>query len=467
MDDPCYDGYLSLCRPFTLAPPWDLLPAHPGALRGPADSAAALAILLERHGRQTMVDNGLARVGNDGSLTICPLLESPDVPLVVLRDPNGQGVTEIMTSAGSVFGRRRPFMAALHDAHTRKALDAHGHNLLLTGDLADTILLRSLGMAAAPISGLENLDQECLESLRTLFGVPCSLSSREANEREDAEDEAAARSPAPMEQRVCTSDQTAPAIPESEPQGADEPIKLVVVNWSPQELSLDAPENLRAAIQHLEDLKQHRRLDLKEIDVWKPRVESLESIRFGLERREATWVRDALLDSLDADYSWLDQLGSLCIAPAESLDLATAAEKVFEALGGRDEVASQRARQEAEACYRRLASEELVKPLLLEAQAACDPMDRIQMTQLAELTRVFLAKWPSAMAAMLSGTSDSHEPGRGRDSPLTDLLAISYQMSTLVQQGRKCKRYPVVTNNRRSSTLTGKTLGTLALPLKS
>jgi hypothetical protein len=427
-----------------------------------------------------------------------------------------------MTSAGSIGVEGLPYLAVLRDAPTVNALIANGHMLLVTSDLNGAILLRALGLAAVPVSGLEKLDRRGLEWLSTLFGVKCSSSELYDDEAaqpaapdqqwaseldqdactdeacDDDEDEiaqpaaplqqqtgepdqdacldemcddddeeaveAAAQPAATPQQQAGSLDQSAPAVTESEPRAVSKPIEIVLVGWSLQALQTNFLEGLQAAIDRLKDFHRFRGLDLLRISVWTPTTESLASIRFGIEQHEADWVRDAILESLDSQFCCLEDLQRHDIAAAEPVNLASATEQLVEALAADDGSGSRRGRKEAMASYRRLTYEKLIKPLLRDAEAMSDPLKAAQQAQFAQLTNVFLAAWPSAMEAELPANSKGLAVGFGKDSPLAALLATGKQMIALGQQLQKCKRNPSIKKNRAPLTITAKPAGNLALP---
>src|SRR5262249_38513684 len=55
---------------------------------------------------------------------------------------------------------------------------------------------------------------------------------------------------------------------------------------------------LKSAVSYLANLARFRGLGATDINEWAPRPEDLENIQFALERREAEWLRSAVVTSL-------------------------------------------------------------------------------------------------------------------------------------------------------------------------
>src|SRR5207244_2809245 len=144
---------------YVLPVPWNCCPADDHSFFGPADPHAALAILTERHTAQELVASGIVWADAEGTLALHPLLAVADVGVVVLIDSLTGSFRNLMTQPGGLLCTHAPLFEALGDKHTFAALDgAEDQNMLLTDTFADTVLLRSLSMAAAPrISRAPNL----------------------------------------------------------------------------------------------------------------------------------------------------------------------------------------------------------------------------------------------------------------------------------------------------------------------
>src|SRR5262249_21373288 len=106
-----------------------------------------------------------------GQLRLHPFLERPNAPFVRLRSPIDNQTIDLMTASGCIGRERWPLFAVMRDSRTLRALEATFGQLVLTDDLVDAIVLRSLGLAAAPIVGLSELDDAGIARLSTYFGV--------------------------------------------------------------------------------------------------------------------------------------------------------------------------------------------------------------------------------------------------------------------------------------------------------
>jgi hypothetical protein len=146
-----FDIFLEHCTGFQLAPPWEVVPPDPHAFLAPSDPAAAVAALLARYTAESVIEAGLAQRNAAGHPEIHPFLATPHAPLVALCDTSTGRVTNLLRDAGCVRGFRFTVFSVLVDQFSFRAIDGFFQELFLTGDIEDTVVLRSLGFAAAPV----------------------------------------------------------------------------------------------------------------------------------------------------------------------------------------------------------------------------------------------------------------------------------------------------------------------------
>jgi hypothetical protein len=436
--DGCYETYLSCCRPYRLPPPWDFLPADPTTLEGPAEPSAALKLLAEKHSPDALITSGLAARNADGELRVSPALSGGNTLIVVLQDSGSSAATNLLTNRGCLAGDEPPFLAVLKDRQTVESLDISEGRLVLAGNLPEAVLLRALGLPAAPVQGLADLDARGLQRLGKAFGIPCAPSRRE---RDDAVWAKAEASLSPVQRVAAGSGDPLPADENSESEKAETSREIVLADWSLPALSRESPAEIERAICHLCNLARYRRLDLSSVSIWTPANADLEGIRFVVEQREEKWVRDAIRDSLQENMQSVNRPHGFRAQRDEQLDLATATERLSEELlkNGSDE-SSRRRLRDAESNYRRLAVAEVVKPLLHEAQTAMDPVERMQQIQLAHLANMFLMKFPGVLREEVGGTA-AEVPGRQHQRATSELLMTSKQITVLAGEQIRCKQF--------------------------
>lgn len=440
--DACWTTYLTLCRPYELAEPWSGRRADDCALRGPADPAAAAAYLQDRHSAPKLIRGGLVRRDAAGGLTLHPLLAPPDVGLILLRDPATGKPVNLLTEEGCVCGDQAPAFAVLRDRHTRDALKGPQRELFLTGSLADAVLLRSFGLAAAPHIGFGRLKQSDVELLSTHFGVKQGPSEREREERfaaRQAERDAERAAHAATRKAQPGGPKSPPEVAEDETD-SDDLIRLTFVRWTPHLLSPQDPVGMAKVIEDLQLMKRHRRLEIEEICQWFPEPRDLEAIRFALARGESNWVHGAFLDCANAGIGSIEYFKPKAAVIAPPTDLAGAVEQLQAAmLVAHDEPSRQR-RREALSHYHRVVAQQITGPLLREAAHATDPLERALRLQFIQLSALFLEQAPQVREPFLHGLrrhGDKTNP-RG-DKSVAELLAIGGQMISLAKELTKWK----------------------------
>ncbi len=445
MDGNIFDSYLSFCSPFRLAPPWDFVRVDAQAFSGPPDPAAALAALLAIYIEQSLIDSGIARPNANGCLEIHPFLSIPDAPIIALRDSTygslNNPVNNLMTKFGCVTGHRYPLFATLRDKHSYSAIDRTWPELILTGDLEDAILLRSLGFAAAPIVGVSELDNYGLHLLGRYFGVkrPENLRFRDdkctPQTRTPAEKAAAQRNYAPPELM---------SLPGCHSVGADAQnfVTMTIANWSPKDLSLVEPPAIRLAVRYLRDLNSFRGHDLFDVNLWAPTSHPMASMKFALARHELGWAKRAIFDSLVWDKR------SMAVIPENKppIDMATAIEQLQDAFlhdsGNSD---SKKRSEAALAAYQSVVQRDLLGPITQQTQAIADPFERAIHAQWADLYALFLEKMLGIREGMFAGLKVNPRnreinDKKGDPKNVSELLAISKQLLALTNRVLPCTK---------------------------
>lgn len=426
----CLETYLRMCRPFRLPEPWSCLKAERTARRGPAVPSMVLTKLRKKCDERSLLDSGLLIRDGADELKLNPHLDSPDVGVLPLRNSRGE-VYDLLTEQGCVVGRQAPFVEILEDELTARCSADGTRSLFLTEKFVDIVLLRSLGYAAAPLTGVEGLNQAGLNLLRRKFGITLSPFGQEAQEQMGAE-------------RSGT---------EAHASSQSSHVRLTIVNWLPH--SLERSESSRAvqAIELLTQFERHRGLDLSELDVWRPSTRDIEELRFAMSRRERAWIDEAFRNSL---FRCCGALIGLKPDPDEisaPTNLAEAIELVDRMAARTGDDAGRKRLQEALRYYAAAIGKALIGPLMQQGEALPDPVDRILHFQMAKLTTLFFNLAPSVKTQILQLTSLGSGELTRFDKALEDLLAISGQLVTLTKETRKCKRRQVASKNRKARTI--------------
>ena len=461
MDGFRYEDYLALCEPWRFTDTWACIPADPSAFRGPLNPAAALAALTEKFSEQQLLDAGLVRRDVDGTLSMHALLAEPDVAIVALREPATGYVSNLMTTRGCVTGGRWPLFAARSDAHTLKALELSSGALLLTGDVEDTILFRSLGLPAVPIAGVADFSHQDLLLLDESFGVAHGPDDDpEPYEEQSIGPTDPANSP--------VGSPTAVAGPSYLPFGnasdseLDEEIRLTVVRWSPRSLSPAECDTVTQAVRYLHELEKFRRLDLGVVNEWLATADLLERIEFALARQEPSWVIDAVLDSLLLARSF--QSGQRSAEKNAPDDLVTVIEQLQDAHleqhdpGGRN-------RQKASLAYRRMVTRQITGPMRRQALAAADPSEQARQMIFAELFDVFVQKVQSVNVALSRPAAAGSAMARSHQDAVSELLTISNKLIPLAKE-LSSSTLPYKLHPKRPLVIDSQPCGNLALPTK-
>jgi len=486
MDGSCYETYMTLCEPFRFADQWACISADPCAYRGPSDPNAALAALVDRFSEQELIDARIAQRDVDGHLTMHAFLAEPEVAVVALRDPETASIANLMTGRGCVAGELAPLFATRRDRHTVVALAGSFGTVLLTGSLEDAILLRSLGLAAAPIAGVAELGHHDVTLLGEIFNVQRDPSAHEEVMADEDDQAAVPATPHPtgarsMGNTVSGADagllpQPLPQIPGSphlsgsgsSDKQVDDCATLTIVRWSPLSLSPVEPVAVTEAVKYLEELGAFRGLNLLDVNEWTSHADDMGRIKFALDRSQAIWVKDAVLDSLHVGTNMLNFSQKSVTRDARPHDLVTAIEHLQEMQLDENQDRSRRGRKEALANYQRMLMKHVSGPMRRQAQASPDPIHLGQQLVLAELVELFMQKMPTVREQVLRGEGPASAAQISNNKSVSELLAISKQVITLTKEMTPSKRNPKITSRHRTGlVIDSPRFGTLVCPTRN
>jgi hypothetical protein len=449
----CIASYLELCRPFQLPAPWSSCQADESSLLGPSDPAAALSLLTKRHKKQQLSKSGIVRTDPAGQLALHPMLALPDVGIVVLLDSSTGQLRNLVTETGGVLGDKAPVFEVLGDQFTLDALKRADQAVFVTESITDTVLLRSFGMAAAPIAGLVRLNQQSLDLLCQHYGLKQGLSDREQVQQDFSDQDDHGCESVPNSQRPLHAQDTAMSAASCDPTAAsrlpsymvpesgyagkkqDDFVRLTLVRWTPHLMSETDPASMRLAIDELKALKHYRRLDTYEVHQWTPPDSELAAIRFALSRGEPNWIKGTFLDSVYSSIGTIDVKAKEVVV-ALPQDIAGAVEHLHDAMlvPEPDDKSCER-RKDALHNYHRVVERQITRPMLRQAAAATDPVGRALRLQFSQLNALFLEKAPIVREHMMLGVVEPREGSvKGGDKSVSELLAICNQLVSLAKE---------------------------------
>lgn len=418
----CFVSYWRSCRPYPLPEPWDSCKVDRNVRQGPTSTEGILPTLLKKHGVESLLAAGLA-VLDEGRPQLHPFLDGPNIGVLALRDRHGE-IYDLLTERGCVVGRRSPILEAFDDEVTRRLASCGAKQLFLVEKFIDIVLLRSLGYAAAPLAGLEQIDRAGLRQLARRFGITANPSDREI-------------------QRSLESGEP----PASESTTPNEIVRLTIVNWRPHSVARTESPAALSGIEFLNRLARFRGLNLSEVDLWRPLETDLDELRFALERRERAWIAEAVANSLFRCCGSMVEFREAPIEAAAPKSLAEAVDLIerLTAEGGTD--AGRRRLEEALGHYASATRRFVLGPLLRQGEASTDPMDRLMNFQLAHFTTLFSYLAPRVKAEFVQLSKLDGEQLKRFDEAMDDLLAISGTLVTLTREMRRWKPKRVASLN--------------------
>jgi hypothetical protein len=322
-----YTSFLEHCRPSAPSAPWSAAAQDHDVWRAPRDERAALRALELKHGRRKLLQSCLT-VRDGYPPTFNSVLISRPNLILPLRLLPGHPVYNLLTDFGTV-SETLPLQALANDYRVRGPISFTG-TLYLTADVLDLVCLRALGLAAAPMYGLEEPNLETLDAVRTACGLSPIYSYL------------------PLVQH------------------------LILVDWSPSKVSSRGSSLVNRVAENLVEWGPHLGLSPNQILRWRPRHDDMIDIVRCLQLQGGPAAVEAIESSVQSSAK------PLVAAPDEtttSEEFFTAEKKFRDGLG-RPELGRRR-RNHRFKKYRQALEKELVEPMLEQAQATGDPQERL------------------------------------------------------------------------------------------
>ena len=168
---PIYTRLAELGEPYALPADWSWVGVDPDCRQLP-EAVAAFRALEKEFPAEDLLTSGVARQA-DGKLALSPDLMADEPGFIVLHNDAGDAF-DVATAGGCLYGGA-PALRMHLDRATKQALQASDcpwmYDLMFgCFSMADTVLLRSLGLAAAPAAMLDSLTLAGLQRLLWLVG---------------------------------------------------------------------------------------------------------------------------------------------------------------------------------------------------------------------------------------------------------------------------------------------------------
>ena len=388
--------------------------------RAPADPAGFLSKLQKLFTVDDLVKTKVAELGGNGVLALSPSLCDSQTVILALRSSPGGAPFELMLDTGCLSQRLQPICALLGDARMRELVAQSNRPICVTSSMIDAAVLLSFGFPSAVAAGLEGLKHVHLHVFRCCFQLdlrgemPRNPNFR-LNEKPD--------SPLWLLAEVL--------------QDSDfQPPEICLVGWSVAQLELEEPQGLLAVISHLDKLGRCLELALEDFRLWQPSQEDVDRIRFCLEHGSRSDVRAAMLQSLTDSMSEL-------FNPA----LDKSPKELGEALGELQNVLSQKdagkgqeqlAWQECQEAVHR----ELIAPLIAQAEAVSDPVERSFCVAAANVAQLVHTQALALKSKMMKQGRQSAAAALSKDEVQT-LMSMTDRLLKLGKEVQECGKLPI------------------------
>ena len=264
----------------------------------------ALRALQQAHSVDTLLAAHIVCRDERGEIRLNSLLCGNSGALIALRSAPDRPPYDVLTLQGLLYQRSWPALAAARDAATIKAAQDQQRMVFAAESIEDAVILRDAGLAATTMAGLIEYSKTRFMKLAAIYGDgEWPVRDRPIRHSDDsghsASAEGATTIPAtPDGAAVVTQTTTQAELPEN-PSGQ---FKLVLVGWSPRQLTLDLPLDVPFLARHLEDIRTALGIDLSRIGVWRPDAKSLKAMKTQAEFQDFDRMAATLRDSVRRIY---------------------------------------------------------------------------------------------------------------------------------------------------------------------
>ena len=273
-----------------------------------ADINELIRRLALQVGDQNLIDAGVATRNDDGILSATPQLQPGVEPLIGLFAAPGATPFDVLLPSGLLLGSEMPAYAIAHDYRIAELLQSSSGLMLLVPTLDDVMICHALGLAAAPITGIEYISTEHLRAVGELLGarpLQLSPSTEQVSSTANAGIENCDVGQGPTNDVQAEDPSTAArgGTDEGNYDCIDWPeassvMDFVISGWSFVRQQHVPGEQLQRVIGRFEKAQRHLPIDLSGVAVWIPTPNDKECMEFCWELRDRTEFVDAVLESV-------------------------------------------------------------------------------------------------------------------------------------------------------------------------
>ena len=322
--------------PFRLPSPWDRIKCHEGFCTLDEHPAQLLLDLHAQFADEDLLRAGAVVASAENMAAINPALVGNGEPTLALRRSSKRKPFCLLSEGRCLAARQWPLSAIAEDYRTLAFQRQLGRQLLVAGSMADVAVLWSLGVPAAPATGLSTLSRGQIDVFCKLMGIPrysSILRKADANTGGNRQKSA---------------------------------ITLILVGWSPALLDIGQPAEIKDVRDHLKKLHTNLGIALDDVLVWTPDEAALTRMRTCLDVGTPRDVEAAVIDSLEANSTPLVETK---VRRAVRLGYADALSKWMAVQAG---PVDRRKRQQAWDDLQQQYHLEMIEPLLREAEKSDD-----------------------------------------------------------------------------------------------
>lgn len=405
-------------RDYILPGAWRGLECDRTFFRPKVNSAALLEQLQGKFAVGDLINSGVVRRDDDGSVVLHPALSSPDSVLWALYAKPKSPPFQIVADLQYVRKMPAPFAAPFQDFRTATLIKHRDDRVAVAFSMSDLAILRSLEIPSIPACGLYRLDRPDLERFCRVLKIV----------RDDVIDFP-----------------TGKPVPDTTGGRS-----LVLIDWSVERMEACVQTHAEELWSYWTDLKRHLKLAIADFLRLQPTTAELAAQRCLVEHGWWDQVREEILDGHHVNARSLHIEKS----PPRPLHatLSDARSNYRRKLSSPDPLnprGAAAARLQAWADVQTHYEQQLLEPLIQLACDTHDPLERNLLLMMADVCRL-LHPQMAQLSERVSRVYGEHGVGGAiSQEEFQQLIAVMDRMMALHQGIQTCRKNQLFSKNRR------------------
>ena len=261
-----YKFIVERCRPVTLPAPWRRLASDATCMHPPAESELLRALLENFADHADLRRAGILAQSEGERPQLNARLAQSQALMLPVWDPMRQEIVDLIVDGFSLVGQELPCLGVLKGAEFLASTTDRPQVLFVAATMSDVAVLRTIGLPAAPATGLDQVHAT------SLAGLLKALSGHSHDDRGAPSD--------PHQRDLMMA--AVRLMP---------PVRLMLVDWRVTDLVVGPCPEIERIRKHLWQMRTCLAINVDACALWRPTATDLNRIQFSAQHGEQHHVR--------------------------------------------------------------------------------------------------------------------------------------------------------------------------------